>query len=470
MLVRHMLGVLMVTMLAATSVAAQSGDVRLAEAAKSQDMSQVRSLIAERVDLDIPDSEGMTALHWAAHWGDLETVELLISEGAKARASNRYGVTPLHEASNLGNAPMIEALLEAGADPNAAYGAGETPVMTASRTGVVDAVRALLDHGGAVDAREEWRGQTALMWAAVENLPEMAQFLIDQGASVNARSTFFEFEAIETSNAGVLVDRPTGDLSPLFFAARDGSLEVGEILIAEGADVNPGEVIYGFTPLQTAIINGHWDFAVLLIDNGADINDGALYTAIEARNTPAYTIRPAPPDKDRVWSSIEVIELLLDRGADASQVYTKEIPERQAQGKVTVPGGATPLYRAAVSMDVDSIRLLMEHGASPAAAMNDGSTSLMALAGMRARGRYDNAVGPTDPIRLELIQMFWEAGASVNTVQTRSGNTALHYAAQRGADRIVEFLTAAGASLYVENEEGETPRDLAAVSAASLTP
>ena len=119
--------------------------------------------------MNAPDVEGMTALHWAAHWDDLDTAKLLLRAGANARAANRYGVTPLHEAATLGSAAMIETLLKAGADPNAAFGEGETPLMTAARTGSVDAVKMLLTFGATVNARETYRGQTALMYAVAEN-------------------------------------------------------------------------------------------------------------------------------------------------------------------------------------------------------------------------------------------------------------------------------------------------------------
>src|SRR5262245_24044353 len=122
------------------AVSASASDARLADAMKNRDRAGVRTLIDQRADVNVPDVEGMTALHWAAHWNDLDLARRLIRAGANAKAANRYGVTPLHEASTVGNAQMIEALLKAGADPNAAFGEGETALMTAARTGNVEAV------------------------------------------------------------------------------------------------------------------------------------------------------------------------------------------------------------------------------------------------------------------------------------------------------------------------------------------
>ena len=246
-----------------------------------------------------PDAEGMTALHWAAHWDDLETARLLLRAGANAKAANRYGVTPLHEAATVGNAAMVEALLKAGADPNAAFGDGETALMTAARTGSVDTVKMLLTFGAKVNTHEAWRGQTALMWAAAENHAAVVKLLIELRADVNARSVRYDFPKLTGGNGGIIHDRSEGGLTAIFFAARQGAIEAAEILVDAGADLRGIEEQYGFTPMQTAIFNGHYDLAARLIDKGADVNDGSLYTAIEMRNLATYSNRPNPPDTDQ---------------------------------------------------------------------------------------------------------------------------------------------------------------------------
>ena len=161
------------------SLAAATADVRLVDAARKRDKSAVRSLLQQRVNVNTPDVEGMTALHWAAHWNDLETVGVLLKAGANAKAANRYGVTPLHEASTVGNIAIIEALLTAGADPNARLGEGETPLMTAARTGNVGGRQDAHCLRRAGQRKETWRGQTALMWAAVENHAAVAELLLE---------------------------------------------------------------------------------------------------------------------------------------------------------------------------------------------------------------------------------------------------------------------------------------------------
>jgi uncharacterized protein len=435
----------------------------LVDAVKRQDKTVTRTLLKQRADVNAPDVEGMTALHWAAHWDDLDTVKLLIRAGAKARVANRYGVTPLHEACTVGNVGMIDALLNAGADPNAVLGEGETPLMTAARTGNVAAVRMLAIRGADVNATEAWRGQTALMWAASEDHEPVARLLIELGADVNVRSTHYDFPALTGGNGGIIHDRAEGGLTALMFAARQGSIDTAERLIAAGADVNASEPQYGFTALQTAIFNGHYDLAGHLIDRGANVNDGSLYTAIEMRNLATYSNRPNPPDADKQTSSLDIVKILLAHGADPNQPYAKKIPPRQAQGDITVLAGATPLYRATRATDLAAIKALIEKGANPNVAVKDGSTPLMVASGFGARRSSNDEdvvekAGRADP--LDAVKMFVEAGAQVNAVND-TGSTALHYAALTGAVRIVEFLAANGAALDVKNKLGKTPLEIA---------
>ena len=113
-----------------------AGDTRLVDAAKNHDNAAVRSLLKEHVDVNQPEADGTSALHWASHSNDLETAQLLIRAGANVKAASRYGVTPLSEAATYGSSALVEALLKAGADVNTlTTERGETVLMTAARGG-----------------------------------------------------------------------------------------------------------------------------------------------------------------------------------------------------------------------------------------------------------------------------------------------------------------------------------------------
>ena len=91
----------------ASAEAGAAGDVPLVEAVKASDTAAVRALLEQQVDVNMPEVDGTTALHWAAYQGDLEAARLLLRAGANADAPNRYAVTPLALACGRGNAPIV---------------------------------------------------------------------------------------------------------------------------------------------------------------------------------------------------------------------------------------------------------------------------------------------------------------------------------------------------------------------------
>ena len=447
------------SMLAAIAVSgiATAGDVRLVDAARNEDRSALRSLLKQHADVNAADLDGTTALIYTAHQNDLEAVKLLLAAGANAKAANRYGITALAEACNIGNGDMIEALLKAGADPNATIGEGETPLMTAARTGSVAGVKALLARGANVNAAESRLGETALMWAVNENHADVVKILIDAGANVNARSTFFDFNFRKVASGGTQAILFRGGLTPLLFAARQGAIESAQALIAAQADLNQAEPDYGMTPLLEAIYNDHYDLAAVLAEKGARL-EGALYLAVEMHNLDYFGNHPRKPVTDKL-DEVGFIKLLLARGADPNGVLKIKLPGRQAQGGVTVPAGATPFYRAARSADLEVMRLLLEHGADPSQPSADHTTPLLAAATGQG-ARFAGGDERPEAEFVEALKLCLDKGADVNAANDR-GDTAMHAAAQRGSDKIVQFLADHGARLDLKNKSGRTPLDLA---------
>jgi ankyrin repeat protein len=460
---------LAVTLSLSVASAQTQPDLRLTVAMKNQDATAVKALLKQRADVNAADVDGTTALQWAAHWNDLDTVNALLAAGAKANVASRYGVTPLHEAASIGSAPIVNALLRAGASVDASYGEGETPLMLAARSGNLETVKLLVEAGANVNAAEKFRGQTAVMLAAVENHASIVQALISAGAQVNVRTVEYTFQNLTGGAGGIIHDRPQGGLTALILASRQGSIDATEQLIAGGADVNASEPQYGFTALQTAIFNGHYALAQKLLEKGANPNDGSLYIVMEMRNLATYSNRPNPPDSERGVSHMDVARLLLDKGADPNAVYAKTIPPRQAQGNINVAAGATPLYRAVRAIDLAAVQLLVDRGANPSVALKDGSTPMMAAAGLGAPRGGDEEVTEAgdrnDPV--DVMKALIAKGADVNTANDL-GMTPLHYAAQRGSDRIIEFLAGQGAKFEVKNKQGRTPSELARGKTATL--
>ena len=182
---------------------AREGDLRLVESAKTGDSAAVQMLLDQQAPVNSTEADGATALHWAAHRDDSRMADMLL--GADVNATNELGVAPLSLACVNGSAAMVERLLTAGANANHALPTGVTPLMTCARSGGVDAVRQLLASGANVNTHETVRGQTALMWAVAEKHVEVGNALIAAGADVRAKSR--------------------SGFTPLLFAAQQGDVE-----------------------------------------------------------------------------------------------------------------------------------------------------------------------------------------------------------------------------------------------------
>ena len=465
---------------AASLSAAGAGDPRLADAVLKRDAPAVRALLGQKVDVNAPGKDGTPALHWAVRSDDVATARLLLAAGADPKLANRYGVTPLFLASSNGNAAMIKLLLEAGADPNSADPTGEMALMTASRVGILDAVQLLLDRGAVIEAKDPTFEQTALMVAVRENQPDVVALLVKRGAQVNARTRTGETPAWLLPNSvpgfghgigivrGGLPDRGLrpfvpGGLSPLLYAARDGRLDIVQTLLAAKADINQVDA-NGITALIDAISNNHVEVARYLVDQGADVNATdwygrtPLWSAVETRNqdfdatTQENSIDRAP--------FVELIKVLIERGANVN-ARTKEVPPfkrhfLKGTGSLAWVDitGQTPFFTAALSGDVTVMRLLLDHGADPKIPTIQGTTALMAAAGIDWVFYQSYDEGPK--ALLEAVQLCVELGMDVNAVNSM-GLTALHGAANRGSDDIIKFLVEKGAKLDVKDKEGRTP-------------
>src|SRR5262249_41633115 len=128
-------------------------------------------LLQKGADVNVPLSDGLTALHYAASLGDAQMAEMLIYAGANPQARTRINdYTPLHLAAESGSGAVVKMLLNAGADVNATTTvSGVTPIHLAASAGNVDAVNALLEKGANPNAREAKWDQTPLIFAAANN-------------------------------------------------------------------------------------------------------------------------------------------------------------------------------------------------------------------------------------------------------------------------------------------------------------
>ena len=431
-----------------------AGKSPVADAAMQGNKAAVRALIQQKADVNAPQVDGATALHWAVRANDLELADILLRAGAHVAAANEEGATPLFLAALNGNAPIIERLVQAGADPNAPLSAtGDTALMIASRTGSVPAVKVLLDHEAKVNSKETWGGTTALMWAVSEHHPDVVKLLVERGADVNAKSNFVPsasgrgFEG--TSPVAAKPNQPveefaSGLLTPLIFAAREDDIGSARILIKAGADVNAvgGD---GKDALGLALFNGSYDVADLLIDSHADINHAdaqrftPLFWAVDRRNMETAPNFPWMVTTD----PLPVITKLLEAGANPNALVNSTPRARMREGSPRIVF-ATALMRAAFSGDIELVKLLLAHGADPHIASSDRETTLMAACGTGFINGYHRVRPPAE--RLEVVKLLVGVGEDVNAADSY-GITPLMVAANLGDIEVVKYLIAQGADL-----------------------
>ena len=460
---RFLPAVAAVLLLVTATFAYAAAEPDLVAAVRMGDLAAARDLIAGETDVDAPQGDGATALHWAAHRGDLAAAELLIEAGADVDAANALGATPLWLAARNGDAPVVERLLDAGANANVTLRMGETPLMGAARSGSLPVVEMLVDHGADVNAAERERGQTALMWAAAQQHSDIVRLLAERGADPHARTRVWEQlenTAGNTNTSGNFRMRHGGSTA-LLFAARNGDVETARALVAAGADVDDTAAA-GASALVIAAHSGHGPFGIYLLEQGADPNAAdAGYTALHAAI---------------LRGQAGLAEALLGYGADLNALVERGTPGRRFSADFSIRHqavGANAFWLAARYGELETLRRLADWGGDPQVSPANRVSSLKAAIGIPQISQEDrrNRVDAPDSVEhvdqeqttLDLARIVLDLGVEVNQTDDR-GNTALHDAVRTGFAALVDLLALHDADLDALNDRGQTPLVLAETS------
>jgi len=435
-----------------------AGTSEVADALMRGDAAAAWKLVEQHADVNVPQADGATALHWAVYRSDKEMVEVLLRAGANAKAANREGATPLWLASINGDAVIIAALLKAGADANEHLPLGRTPLMAAARTGNVEAIQVLLDHGADVNAKETLRGTTPLMWAADEGHAAAIQLLIRRGADFKARSDMVERgrgpalgksndprKAVAAQGAALAAGKAL-DLRDLSNLRGDnngigGPAGVGNV---------PGATAQGGRGGARAGRGG--GAATAGNDQGFDVNDDAAVAAFGFRG------RPAPKDGGALTplvyavraNDLDSVKALLAAGADINQVTGY---------------GWSPVLVATQNRYYKLGAYLIEHGADVNLANKGAWTPLYLATDNRNIESGDYPVRKGDMDHLDFIKLLIDKGADVNarmkdSTETRTvftnqwldenGATAFLRASQSGDIVLMKLLLAHGADPKID--------------------
>src|SRR2546427_575916 len=425
-------------LLSAQGLAAPASD--LADAAMNRNRDAVRALLQKKVDVNAPQLDGTTALHWAVRADDLEVADLLIRAGANVAAANREGVMPMQLAALNGSAAMIEKLIKAGAIPNAPLSKfGDTTLMLAARTGKTDAIKVLADNGAQVNAVETWGGTTALMWAVSERHLDAVQLLIDNHADVNhADAQRFTplFWAVDRRNMELGTNgfpwTVTTDPLPLIKKLLDAGANPNAIVnnTPRGRNRNASPRFVFATALHRAAFAGDLELARLLLAYGADPHaissdrESMLEAATGLALIPGYQV--SHPEAER----LELCKLLVELGEDVNWADTY---------------GITPLMAAANLGYTKIVQYLVDAGADL------GAYDL----GKRLDGAFMASVEPLMPVDYAIgVGTFLPNNSVENHAET--SELMFRLMKERGIKHTTSECTLRGFSCSIANVDPKT--------------
>jgi len=464
------------------------------------DRELVNELIRAGANPKAANREGATPLWLASVNGDAAVIASLLEGGADANEKLPLGRTPLMIASRTGKVDAMKVLIDHGADVNAKETArGTTPIMWAADEAHAEAVKFLIDHGADIKARSnpaprgrgpalgkanDPRKQVAAQGAALAagqalDLGQIRAAAEGRGADAAAgggrgggraggrggrgRGAANGDQAdggVDFSNddaaaaVGLFRRGPApndgGQLTPLVYAARANDVETVKVMLAAGADINQ-TTGYGWSPLLVATQNRYYKLGAYLLERGANPNlpnKGGwtpLYLATDNRNIESgdYPVRRGDMDH------LDFIKLLLAKGADVNARVKDSTETRTVfTNQWLDENGATAFFRASQSGDVELMKLLLSKGADPKINTVLNVSPLHVAAGI---GWVEGITYEWSPeATFEAVKMLIDLGLDVN-LQADTGRTALHGAAHKGRNNVVQILVDHGAKLNVRD-------------------
>jgi len=456
---------------------AKDGTTALMHACKESGNVEILKLLESKgADLNVADSNGMTALHFAVEFDLVDSVDFLLANGAKANIAAADGSTPLFLA--LLNADMTATLAKRGASVKATLANGATLLHGAAQAGNLDVVKFYLSQNLDLNSVDD-AGRTPLMSACeTQRCPlEVIKLLVSRGAKTDIvtkdGATLLHLAAIgeridvidylvKTQGMDVNIRRAESGCTPLMTAAQQvGKIELVKALILKGAD--PKLCAYnGSSLIQLAALGNQLELLKALVaDGGYDLEyqrpDGATVLHAASFGGDVELVKYLLAENCNVGQRLRDGSTVLHCAAEAGNLDVLRF-----YLKVGVPvgvkkaNGATPLFAAAQHCHAGSstatLELLLDAGADYFHELKNGFTILHYAALGGARGAFDFFLAKGDPAMKDV------------DIKTGNGTTPFHVAASRGHVSLMEYLIEKGAKKDAAMRSGATAVHCAAES------
>ncbi len=406
---------------AGASLAGGLGEDYLILAAAGDHPEIVRVLLDAGVEPDARERDchpnrDETGLMYAARLGNrLEVARLLLDAGADPDLKNRYGATAFDLAVSRGHRQVADLLRQAGARDG---GYVQSELHAAVMGGDLAAIRSAVERGAAVDVVDA-DGRAPLQAAAYAGRADVVRELLGLGAEATATGA----AATGVTATGVTAAEVTAESSPgsmaLHHAAGEAKIEIVELLLAAGVDVNVA-ASFGETALEAAAARGHLAVIEMLLKAGAGVGhrDGYGRTALHHAC-----------DEDSGHPG--AVQLLLAAGAD---------PDADDEE------GARPLNRCLYEQHFECARLLLKAGADP---------NLRSWGGTALHVAIWHAGIP------ELLSELLAAGADLEARDEEGMTPLLAAIIHAFEDGVPELLLELGADLHARDAAGRTALEIA---------
>lgn len=249
------------------------------------------------------DSYGRMPLHYGAQFGILAVCKTLMKhmkEWGVFQVENgidspewqdNEGMAPLHLAVMGGHLLTTKALLEA-VDPQSATNSAQSGaiLLLATKSNYFNIVKLLVDSGVNINHRDP-NGETALHVSARYGHIECAQILLSFNANPDLPEEYFGW-------------------TPTHIAAVDGHLNIIELLVEAGADVNKPD-LSGWNAREHAALRGNLVIARRLLEAAPrdelvhEDEDSGSSKAGSGSTTPAATSRPPGPERHKSLDKVK---------------------------------------------------------------------------------------------------------------------------------------------------------------------